>query len=173
MTEQHKTVFRSDAADGAPQAQAAVILVKLDGKEYVQGSPLHVGALESRIDSLLTASGESKAKLDAAVAKVAELESKLKAVDVNALVQDELAFRQSVLPALAKGYDFAGKTRDQVRADAVGAAVIADAAKLASDAERAGYIAAHLKIKLDSVGKTTTSSTTPPGRIIRSDSTRC
>jgi hypothetical protein len=68
-----------------------------------------------------------------------------------------LSFRTSMLPVLpkvdGKAYDFAGKTRDQVKADAVGPAVMAEAAKLTSDAERSGFIGAHLKIKLDAVGK--------------------
>jgi hypothetical protein len=34
--------------------------------------------------------------------------------------------------------------------------VIAEAAKLGSDAERAGYVAAHLKIKLDAVSRAPT-----------------
>jgi hypothetical protein len=49
-------------------------------------------------------------------------------------VQDELAFRSACLPALPKAdgkpYDFTGKSRDAVRADAVGPAVMAEAAKL-------------------------------------------
>jgi hypothetical protein len=142
----------------------SVVLVKLDGKEHVQGSAAHVAALEAKIDAAAkraddlttaltaaqTATGEMKAKLDAAEAKVKDL-------DVNKLVQDELAFRSKHLPILpkadGKAYDFTGKTREQVRADAVGAAIMADAAKLGSDAERAGYIEAHVKLKLDAVGK--------------------
>ncbi len=142
-------------------------LVKVDGIDVEKGSDTHVSLLErsiaaqtKRADEATTAltaaqtlNGEQKAKLDAA-----ETELKaLKAQDVGKLVQDELAFRTSMLPVLpkvdGKAYDFAGKTRDQVKADAVGPAVMAEAAKLTSDAERSGFIGAHLKIKLDAVGK--------------------
>jgi hypothetical protein len=135
--------------------------VKVDGIECEQGSDTHIQMLERRIttetkraDDLTTALTTAQTELGAAKATIAAY----KPVDVNALVLDELTFRQSVLPALPKAadgklYDFTGKTREQVRADAVGAAVMADAAKLGSDAERAGYVQAHLKLKLDAVGK--------------------
>jgi hypothetical protein len=157
-------MYRADDNAPAP-APAARPRVKVDGIECEHGSDTHVQMLErgretekKRADDLTTAltaaqtaAGEMKAKLDAAEAKVKDL-------DVNKLVADELAFRSSLLPILPKGadgkaYDFAGKTREQVRADAVGAPVIAEAAKLGSDAERAGYVAAHLKLKLDAAGK--------------------
>jgi hypothetical protein len=143
------------------------LIVKVDGIDVEKGSDTHLSLLDrsitaqtKRADDATTAltaaqtlNGEQKAKLDAA-----ELELKtLKAQDVNVLVADELAFRQSMLPVLpkvdGKPYDFTGKTREQVKADAVGPAVMAEAAKLTSDAERSGFIGAHLKIKLDAVGK--------------------
>jgi hypothetical protein len=147
-------VIRAD--DNATVTAASRPRVKVDGIECEQGSDTHVQMLErntatqtKRADDATTALTAAQTELGAAKATIAAY----KPVDVNALVQDELAFRSSLLPALPKGYDFASKTRDQVRADAVGAAVIADAAKLGSDAERAGYVAAHLKIKLDAAGK--------------------
>jgi hypothetical protein len=137
----------SEAKEPAPGH--TVVLIKMDGKEYVQGSPLHVGALEAKIDALTKALTDAQTELGTAKATIASH----KPVDVNALVQDELAFRDTVRAILPKDYKFDGKTRDQVRADAVGPAVIADAAKLGSDAERSGYVAAHLKMKLDAASK--------------------
>jgi hypothetical protein len=150
-------------------------LVKVDGIDVEKGSDTHISLLEraiaastKRADEATTAltaaqtlNGEQKAKLDAAETEL----SALKAQDVGKLVQDELAFRTSMLPVLpkvdGKAYDFAGKTRDQVKADAVGPAVMAEAAKLTSDAERSGFIGAHLKIKLDAVGRAPASLHTP------------
>lgn len=150
-------------------------LVKVDGIDVEKGSDTHLSLLEraiahqtKRADDAATAltaaqtlNGEQKAKLDAA-----ETELKaLKAQDVNQLVTDELAFRSSMLPALpktdGKPYDFTGKSRDAVRADAVGPAVMAEAAKLGSDAERSGFIQAHVKMKLDAVSKTPAALHTP------------
>ncbi len=134
--------------------------VKVDGIECDAGSDTHIQMLERRIatetkraDDATTALTAAQTELGTAKATIASH----KPVDVNALVQDELAFRSSLLSILPKAdgkpYDFAGKSRDQIRADAVGPAVIADAAKLGSDAERAGYIQAHLKLKLDAASK--------------------
>ena len=158
--------------DNTSAAAAPKQLVKVDGIDVEKGSDTHLSLLERTIaaqtkraddaaaalTAAQTLNGEQKAKLDAA-------EAKLAAIDVNKLVQDELAFRQSMLPALpkvdGKPYDFTGKSRDQVRADAVGPAVMAEAAKLSSDPERAGYVAAHLKIKLDQAGKAPPALHTP------------
>jgi hypothetical protein len=72
----------------AEQQQVAVVLVKLDGKEYVQGSAAHVSALEVKLDAAEKAArdhadqlGKAQAKVDAAEAKVKELEAR----DLNAL----------------------------------------------------------------------------------------
>ncbi|HEY6056214.1 MAG TPA: DUF2213 domain-containing protein [Gaiellaceae bacterium] len=164
---QEPTMFvRHD--DNASPAQAPKQLVKVDGVDVEKGSDTHISLLErslgaekkraddatTALAAAQTATGEMKAKLDAA-------ETKLAGIDVNKLVQDELAFRAQMLPAVPKGYDFTGKSRDTVRADAVGAAVMADAAKLSSDAERTGFIQAHLKMKLDAAGKAPVSLHTP------------
>jgi hypothetical protein len=152
------------ADDNTTSTPAAKARVKVDGIECDFGSDTHVQILErvsaahaKRADDNAAALTLVQTELGTAKATIAAY----KPVDVNALVQDELAFRSGILPALPKGadgkaYDFAGKTRDTVRADAVGAAVIAEAAKLGSDAERAGYVAAHLKIKLDAVTRAPT-----------------
>jgi hypothetical protein len=174
-------MFRAD--DNSTPAKS---LVKVDGIDVEKGSDTHLSLLErsitaqtKRADDAIAAltaaqtlNGEQKAKLDAA-----ETELKaLKAQDVNVLVADELAFRQSMLPVLpkvdGKPYDFTGKTREQVKADAVGPAVMAEAAKLTNDAERAGYVGAHLKIKLDAVGRTPASLHTPTVVTDSSDPTK-
>lgn len=166
---QEPTMFvRQD--DNSTPAQSPKLLVKIDGIDVEKGSDTHlslleraIGAEKKRADDATaaltaaqTAQGELKAKLDAAEKKLAE-------VNVPKLVQDELDFRSQLLPILpkqadGKPYDFTGKSREQVRADAVGAAVMAEAAKLGSDAERAGFIQAHVKMKLDGVGKTPAST---------------
>lgn len=152
--------------DNSTPAQTPKLLVKIDGIDVEKGSDTHLSLLERAITAQTkraddaatalaaaqTAQGELKAKLDAAEKKLAEL-------DVGKLVQDELDFRSQLLPILpkqadGKPYDFTGKSRDQVRGDAVGAAVLAEAAKLGSDAERAGFLQAHVKMKLDGVGQT-------------------
>lgn len=163
------TVRHDDNTTPAPSPKQ---LVKVDGIDVEKGSDTHISLLEraiaaekKRADDAATALtaaqtlvGEQKAKLDAA-------ETKLAGLDVNKLVAEELAFRQTMLPALpkvdGKPYDFTGKTRDQVRADAVGPAVMAEAAKLGSDAERSGFIQAHVKMKLDTAGKQLPSLHTP------------
>lgn len=143
-------VVRNDA-DGSAAPQATVVLVKLDGKEYVQGSPVHVAALESRNDAAQVTInakdkqiGELTAKVDSLTADLA----KAKAVNVDALVADELAFRAALVPVLPKSadgkpYSFAGKSRTQVKRDAVGAEVCAKVDAL-PEAQREGYLAAKI-----------------------------
>ena len=145
-------------------------VVKVDGIDVDFGSETHVSLLErqtaterTRADGLAaqltaaqTKTGEVQAKLDAANAEL----TALKARDVNALVQDELDFRSKHLPLLGAKYDFTGKSRDQVRADAAGAEVMAAAAKL-PEGERAGYISAHIGIKLDAASKPAVPTHTP------------
>jgi hypothetical protein len=127
--------------------------IKVDGVEYDFGSESHISALDALLARSAQQLGELKAKFDAQESELA----KLKGVDVNALVQDELDFRVAILPALPKGangeaYSFAGKTRDQVRADAVGAEVMAKVAKL-PEAERPGYITFALEQRLAEIAK--------------------
>lgn len=134
--------FRQDAAE--PVAQQTVVLLKLDGKEYVQGSAQHVAALDAKIDKLVqdcTAKdaelGATKAKLDAAEAKA------LTVPGVEALVAAELTFRADMLPLLPKDYKFDGRSRDDVRYDAVGAETAAKIRAL-PEGQREGYLAAKL-----------------------------
>jgi hypothetical protein len=134
--------------------------VTVDGIDCERGSDTHVSLLERQRDKEKTRADELMTQLTAAQTELGTAKATIashKPVDVNALVADELTFRSSLLPILPKAdgkpYDFSGKTRDAIRADAVGAAVMADAAKLSSDAERAGYIQAHVKLKLDAASK--------------------
>ena len=145
-------------------------LVKVDGIDVEFGSETHVSLLErackaqsdradaagAALKAANDAAGEAKAKLDAANTEL----TALKARDVNALVQDELDFRSKHLPILPAKYDFTGKTRDQVRADAVGAELMTAASKL-PEGERAGYISAHIGLKLDAASKTPVPTHTP------------
>lgn len=151
-------LVRSD--DNSTPVAAPKPRVTVDGIDCERGSDTHVSLLERARDKEKTRADELQTQLTAAQTELGTAKATIashKPVDVNALVQDELAFRSSLLPILpkvdGKPYDFTGKTRDQVRADAVGSTIMADAQKLASDAERAGYIQAHLKLKLDAIGK--------------------
>lgn len=149
--------LRLDGNEAPEVLQDETMKVKIDGIEYDFGSASHVQALEKQRDAAIAradkaeqdakghaeALGAAQAKADAAQAKADEAAK----LDVNALVQDELAFRALVTPALPKGYEFAGKSRDQVRADAVGTEIMAKAEKL-PEAARAGYVQAHLELKL-------------------------
>lgn len=146
--------------DGNQEIQEDSMKIKIDGIECDRGSETHISLIERQVAAEKTRADDAAKKLTDAQTELGAAKATIashKPVDVNALVQDELAFRQSVLPALPKAdgkpYDFTGKTRDQVRADAVGPTVMADAAKLGSDAERSGYVAAHLKLKLDAATK--------------------
>lgn len=141
----------------SPAEDKETMKVKIDGIEYDFGSASHVQALEKQRDAANAradkAEAEAKANADAlgkaqAKADTAEAEAKkAAALDVNALVLDELNFRAQIQPALPKDYSFDGKSRDQVRADAVGAEVMAKAEKL-PEAARPGYIQARLEDKL-------------------------
>lgn len=133
-----------------PSSHEESMKVKVDGIEYDRGSDSHISALERQVaqaqakaDEHGTALGAAQAKADAAQAEV----TKLKAVDVDALVAEQLAFRARLAPALPKDYSFAGKSPDQVRADAVGSEIVAKAQAL-PEAARLGYLEAHLELKL-------------------------
>lgn len=162
---QEPTMFaRTDDNSTPAQVQAHKQLVKVDGIDCERGGDTHISLLERNITAQTKRADDATTALTAAQTELGSAKATIashKPVDVHQLVQDELDFRQTVLPALPKGYDFKGKPRDAVRADAVGPAVMADAAKLGSDAERSGYVAAHLKIKLDTAGKAPPALHTP------------
>lgn len=161
---QEPTMFvRHD--DNSSTAQSPKVTVKVDGIDVEKGSDTHLSLLERQVTTQTKRADEAETALKAAQtaqgelqAKLGEAQKKLDAIDVNKLVQDELDFRSRLLPILpktaaGKPYDFTGKTREQVRADAVGSAVVTEAQKLGSDAERAGFITAHINMKLDAAGK--------------------
>jgi hypothetical protein len=142
--------------DNSTPVQAPKQIVKVDGIDCERGGDTHISLLERNIATETKRADDASAALTVAQTELGTAKATIashKPVDVNQLVQDELDFRQTMLPALPKGYDFKGKNRDAVRADAVGPTVIADAAKLGSDAERAGYIAYAVKMKLDAAGR--------------------
>lgn len=135
--------------------------VKVDGIDCEFGSDTHVQMLERRAELATKRADDAEASLKAAQAELGAAQAKLDAVpapaappDVNALVQDELAFRDSMRPLLDKSYDFAGKTRDQVRLDAVGADVAAKVAAL-PEAQREGYLVCALQNRRDALEKPT------------------
>lgn len=86
----------------------------------------------------------------AAIAKLTAERDAARAVDVGALVRDELAFRAELQPALPSTYDFGSKSRAEVRADALrhlGGTVVADASE---DFVR-GALAVRLDAKAQSI----------------------
>jgi len=137
-------------------------LVKVDGIDVEFGSETHVSLLERQVAAEKTRADGAAATLATAQTKAGEVQAKLdaankeldalKARDVNALVQDELDFRSKHLPILPAKYDFTGKSRDQVRADAVGAEIVAKVAAL-PEGERAGYMTYAIQSKLDAASK--------------------
>lgn len=149
-------------------------VVKVDGIDVDFGSETHVSLLDRQIAAEKTRADSAAATLATAQTKAGEVQAKLdaankeldalKARDVNALVQDELDFRSKHLPILPAKYDFTGKSRDQVRADAVGAEVVAAAAKL-PEGERTGYISAHIGLKLDAASKTPVPTHVPTAKV--------
>lgn len=95
--------------------------IKLDGVEYVEGSPEHVAALTAKVDAAAKADAEKQAKIDSQAAEIAALRADTAdaAIDTRA---DELSkFRERARKVLGKDYDFKGKTREQVRRDALAA----------------------------------------------------
>lgn len=134
--------FRQD--ESAPTAAAPVVLLKLDGKEYVQGSAAHVAALDAKIEKL---SAEHIDALKAKDAEIGTLKAKLDAVpaqpDTAKLIADELAFRDAMRKLLPADYKFDGKSREDVRFDAVGADV-ATKVRALPEGQREGYLQAML-----------------------------
>lgn len=130
--------------------------VKVDGIDCEVGSDTHVQMLERRAELASKRADEAEAKLTAANAEIGALKAKADAAtpapDVDKLVQDELAFRDSMRPLVAKDYAFAGKSREQVRLDAVGE-VVAAKAKALPDAQREGYLMAMLEQRREQAEK--------------------
>jgi hypothetical protein len=144
--------------------------IKVDGIDCDFGSETHVQMLERRAEQAVARADAAEQKAKAVEAEVGALKAKLDAVpqapNVDALVQDELAFRDLMRPALAKDYQFAGKSREQVRLDAVGADVAARVAKL-PEGQREGYLLHAVEAKLAAADKPTHA---PTGVVTKTDS---
>lgn len=155
--------IRNDSSDAKQR-------VKVDGIDCEFGSDTHVQMLERRAELASKRADDAEAALKAAQAEIGELKAKADAAppppaapDVDKLVQDELNFRDSMRPLLDKDYQFAGKSRDQVRLDAVGADVAAKAAAL-PEGQREGYLLAKLEQRRDALEKPTHQPENPPAK---------
>lgn len=152
-----------------------IIKIKLDGKEFVEGSAEHIGHLNATIESLnskLTAETSAlTAKLAAAdgatateKARADGLATELAKAQANVpqAVAEELAFRDSVKALLPADYAFSTrnadgstvhKSREQIKRDAIGA----EACKRVDaqpEASRASYLdgAVHFALDLKKAG---------------------
>lgn len=121
--------------------------VKIDGIDCEYGSETHVQMVERRAELAVKRADEADAKLVALNAELGATKAKLDAVpaqpDVAKLVADELAFRDSMRKLLPADYKFDGRSRDDVRFDAVGADVAAKVRAL-PEGQREGYLQAML-----------------------------
>jgi hypothetical protein len=121
--------------------------VKVDGIDCEFGSETHVQMLERRAELAIKRADDAEASAKAAQTELGTLKAKLDAVpapvDVNKLIADELAFRDSMRKLLPTDYKFDGRTRDDVRFDAVGADVAAKVRAL-PEGQREGYLQAML-----------------------------
>jgi len=125
----------------------AARLVKIDGVDVAHGSDTHVQMLERQIVTQTKRADEATALAQVKDAEIGTLKAKVDAIlpppNVEQLVADELAFRSKMLPLLPKSYDFAGKSRDDVRYDAVGAEA-AGKIRALPEGQREGYLQAKL-----------------------------
>lgn len=143
-----------------------IIKIKLDGKEFVEGSAEHIGHLNATIESLnskltaetsaLTAklaaadgaTATEKARADGLATELAKMQA-----NVPQAVAEELAFRDSVKALLPADYKFDGKDRTAIKRDAIGA----EACKRVDaqpEASRASYLdgAVHFALDLKKAG---------------------
>lgn len=130
-----------DSNDGAARR------IKVDGIDCDFGSETHVQMLERRAEQAVKRADEAAALVATANAEIGTLKAKLDAVpapvNVEALVASELAFRASMLPLLPKDYKFDGRSRLDVRFDAVGPETAAKVRAL-PEGQREGYLQAML-----------------------------
>ena len=110
-----ETKHMSDAP-AAPAAPRKVVVV--DGVELEFGSAKHLDAVQA---PLKAANDALQAKVDALTEQLNKLKADADPKAFEAKLADELAFRARASKLLADGYDFSGKTRRQVMADAIGA----------------------------------------------------
>ena len=124
--------------------------VRVDGIEYDFGSESHVSALNKRIDSadaeianLKTSNSELKAERDSLAKDNAGLKNANSQERLDSLVNTELAFRDELRAVLGKDYDFAGKSRNDVRLDAI-TKLEPDTKLDEADAKDESYVRAYL-----------------------------
>jgi hypothetical protein len=120
--EQH-TASNADATE----TQQVAVKIKIDGQTFDEGGPEHIAHLEGQTKRERERADALQVQLTAAIAATAAATARADSLaaapapDVNALVSAELAFRDSVKALLPADYAFAGKSRLQVKRDAVGA----------------------------------------------------
>ena len=120
--EQH-TASNADATETQPVA----VKIKIDGHTFDEGGPEHIAYLEGQTKRERDRADALQAQLTAAQTSAATEKARADglaatpAPDVASLVSAELAFRDSVKGLLPADYQFAGKSRAQVKRDAVGA----------------------------------------------------
>jgi hypothetical protein len=155
---------RQDSKDGADARR-----IKVDGIDCDFGSETHVQMLERRAEQAVARADAADAKAKAVEAEVGQLKAKLDAVpaqpDVSKLIADELAFRDGMRPLLGTGYQFEGKSRLQVRLDAVGADVAAKVQAL-PEGQREGYLQCAIDAKVAAADKPTHA----PTGVVKKDS---
>lgn len=126
--------------------------IRFDGVEYDKGSDAHISALENagakaslRADELEAKNGELAAKLDSAEQAVKEA-----AAAAPAVIDAAIAFRDDARKLLGSDFDFAGKTDDAVRREALGKV----APQLNLDGKGDAFVAAAYEIKLQDADTT-------------------
>ncbi len=121
--------------------------VKIDGIDCEYGSETHVQMVERRAELAVKRADEAVGALSAVQTELGAVKAKLDAVpaqpDVAQLIADELAFRSSLAKLLPADYKFDGRTREDVRFDAVGAETAAKVRAL-PEGQREGYLQAML-----------------------------
>lgn len=126
--------------------------IRFDGVEYDKGSDAHIRALENagaraslRADELEAENGELTAKLDSAN------EAAKKAAEIApAAIDAAIAFRDDARKLVGADYDFAGKSDDTVRREALGKV----APQLNLDGKADAFVAAAYEIKLQDADTT-------------------
>lgn len=101
--------------------------IKIGDHIFDEGGPEHLAYLNSEVKREAARADGLAAQLASAQAETATQKARADGLaarpepDVSSLVQTELTFRDSLKNLLPAGYSFAGKTRDQVKRDAIGA----------------------------------------------------
>lgn len=134
----------SEEAKIMPEPTPPIVKITLDGIQYVEGSSEHVKALEKQRDAALAKIADVTAKLDAANVALAAARADAGPDRLDSAVDALLTFRARVAPVLPKGYEFKGKTRATIVADALKALPGVTLAADATDATRELYLTARL-----------------------------